>query len=117
MSNSFHYVTDDDISVIYACDGTKLKKEVWPIVGLPRHKHFNVPLQAPFLQSFRETGHLFHAVGSFGRKHSTAIKSIELLAQEATPILVASFDAHGDTEYKFFPPGSSWARQHNSNEL
>ena len=75
------------------------------MVGLPRLKHFNVPLQAPFLQSFRETGHLFHAVGSFGRKPSTAIKSIEPLAQEATPILVASFDAHGDTEYKFFPPG------------
>ena len=32
-------------------------------MGLPRHKHFNVALQAPFLQSFWETQHLYHAMG------------------------------------------------------
>ena len=51
----------------HSCAGG-LKKEVAPMVRLPRHTQFNVPLQAPFLRSFRETGHLFHAVGSFGRK-------------------------------------------------
>ena len=55
------------------------------MVGLPRHSHFNVPLQATFLQSFRETGHLFHAERSLGRKPSTAIKSNEPLAQESNP--------------------------------
>ena len=59
------------------------QKEVGPMVGLPRHRHFNVPLQVPFLQSFRETGHLFHAVGSLGRNPATAIKSNERLAQES----------------------------------
>ena len=33
------------------------------MIGLPRHKHFNVPLQAPFLQSFWDTGQLCHAMG------------------------------------------------------
>ena len=39
------------------------KKEVRLMIELPRHKHFNVPLQAPFLQSFWETRHLYHAMG------------------------------------------------------
>ena len=63
-----HYVTDD-ISVIYGRKWRhiavqadwKKKFDLWS--GLPRHKHFNVPLQAPFLQSFWDTRHLYHAMG------------------------------------------------------
>ena len=71
-------VTFNDVSVIYVTAHTCIEKEVWPTVGLPRHRHFagffNVPVQA----------------------HTRA--TLFTVIPRSCPISIAFYDAHGDTE-------------------